>query len=111
MFLATYITTLIRSSRITLECSEINEAASCDVVIICVVNVVLFCFGKCLFALITVLDFFFSMYQMAINQAIMEGEEEDADADADAGMSLLEEKPSRPRTRNRPKREAETSSM
>ncbi|KAH7864992.1 hypothetical protein Vadar_000894 [Vaccinium darrowii] len=36
--------------------------------------------------------------EMAINQAIMEGEEEDGVADADAGMSLLEEKPSRPRT-------------
>lgn len=43
---------------------------------------------------------------MAINQAIMEADEEDGDA----GMPL-EEKPSLPRTRNRPKREAETSSM
>ncbi|KAE9445834.1 hypothetical protein RHGRI_014400 [Rhododendron griersonianum] len=44
--------------------------------------------------------------EMAINQAIMEADEEDGDA----GMPL-EEKPSLPRTRNRPKREAETSSM
>ncbi|GFY90498.1 hypothetical protein Acr_07g0006950 [Actinidia rufa] len=43
--------------------------------------------------------------EVAVNQAIMEAEEEDGDA----GMSL-EEKPSLPRTRNRPKREAETSS-
>ncbi|PSS19128.1 V-set and immunoglobulin domain-containing protein [Actinidia chinensis var. chinensis] len=44
--------------------------------------------------------------EIAVNQAIMEAEEEDGDA----GMSF-EEKPSLPRTRNRPKREAETSSM
>ncbi|PSS26489.1 Proteinase-activated receptor 1 like [Actinidia chinensis var. chinensis] len=43
--------------------------------------------------------------EVAVNQAIMEAEEEDGDA----GMPL-EEKPSLPRTRNRPKREAETSS-
>ncbi|KAL6989717.1 hypothetical protein U1Q18_015468 [Sarracenia purpurea var. burkii] len=44
--------------------------------------------------------------EMAINQAIMEAEQEDGDVDMSS-----EEKPSLPRTRNRPKREAETSSL
>ncbi|THG04869.1 uncharacterized protein LOC114290005 [Camellia sinensis] len=46
------------------------------------------------------------LQEMAINEAIMEA----ADDDGDDGLSL-EEKSAVPRTRNRPKREAETSSM
>ncbi|KAK2979203.1 hypothetical protein RJ640_027497 [Escallonia rubra] len=44
--------------------------------------------------------------ELAINQAILEADE---DGDDDAGISLKEEPPL-PRTRNRPKREAEPSS-
>lgn len=66
---------------------------------------IILCRKNALFAHGIVLDFYCSMYQIAVNQAIMEAEEEDGDA----GMSF-EEKPSLPRTRNRPKREAETSS-
>ncbi|XAR63502.1 hypothetical protein NMG60_11023457 [Bertholletia excelsa] len=47
--------------------------------------------------------------ELAINQAIMEADQQDADADADNNTSI-EEKPAPRRIRNRPKREAETSS-
>ena len=73
----------------------------CDVVQL----LFIWCRKNLLFASGIVLDFHCSMCQVAVNQAIMEAEEEDGDA----GMPL-EEKPSLPRTRNRPKRKAETSS-
>ncbi|XP_055815126.1 uncharacterized protein LOC129884877 [Solanum dulcamara] len=43
--------------------------------------------------------------ELAVNETIAEGEEDDGSA-----VTPLEEKPATPRTRNRPKREVETSS-
>ncbi|MCD7450150.1 hypothetical protein HAX54_003931 [Datura stramonium] len=43
--------------------------------------------------------------ELAVNETIREGEEDDGSA-----VTLLEEKPATPRTRNRPKREVEPSS-
>lgn len=47
-----------------------------------------------------------SLNQLAVNKAILEASEDDDEVD---GTSIMKE-PERPRTRNRPKREAEVSS-
>lgn len=48
--------------------------------------------------------YFVCEHQLALNQAIMEEDEENKD---DGSEISFEEKPALPRTRNRPKREAE----
>ena len=46
------------------------------------------------------------MNQLAVNEAILEGDEENGDV-----VIELDEEPAVPRIRNRPKREAESSSI